>query len=53
MTPRIDPAEYALGLLEGSHLAEAQRLEASDPAFAAEVRALVGVGARLTALEGV
>jgi len=52
MTPRIDPAEYALGLLDGADLAEARRLEERDPAFAAEVRALVGVGARLTALEG-
>ena len=51
MTPRIEPAEYALGLLEGADLAEARRLEASDPAFAAEVRALTNVGARLTALE--
>ena len=50
MTPRIDPAEYALGLLDGTDLAEARRLEASDPAFAAEVRALSGVGARLNAL---
>lgn len=51
MTPRIDPAEYALGLLDGADLAEARRLEERDPAFASEVRALVGVGARLTALE--
>ena len=51
MTSRIDPVEYALGLLEGSDLAEARRLEASDPAFAAEVRALSAVGARLSALE--
>ena len=51
MTPRIDPAEYALGLLDGADLAEARRLEESDPAFAAEVRALGGVGARLSALE--
>jgi len=51
MTPRIDPAEYALGLLDGADLAEARRLEASDPAFAAEVRALTAVGARLDALE--
>lgn len=50
MTP-IDPAEYALGLLEGEDLAEARRLEAQDPAFAAEVRALTQVGARLDALE--
>ena len=51
MTSRIDPAEYALGLLEGSDLAEARRLEASDPAFAAEVRALSAVAARLSTLE--
>jgi anti-sigma-K factor RskA len=51
MTRRIDPAEYALGLLEGEDLAEARRLEASDPAFAGEVRALAGVGAQLSALE--
>ncbi len=51
MTSRIDPAEYALGLLVGADLTEARRLEASDPAFAAEVRALTGVGARLNALE--
>ena len=51
MTSRIDPAEYALGLLDGVDLAEARRLEASDPAFAAEVRALSAVGARLSTLE--
>lgn len=47
----IDPAEYALGLLEGPELAEARRREAQDPAFAAEVRALAQVGTRLDALE--
>ena len=51
MAPRIDPAEYALGLLAGADLVEARRLEASDPAFAADVRALTGVRARLNALE--
>ena len=47
----IDPAEYALGLLDGADLAEARRREAEDPAFASEVRALAQVGTRLDALE--
>ncbi len=51
MSRRIDPAEYALGLLEGADLAEARRLEATDPDFAGEVRALAGVTDRLSALE--
>ena len=50
MSARIDPAEYALGLLEGADLEEARRREASDPAFAAEVRALTAVSGRLGAL---
>lgn len=48
---RVDPADYALGLLEGEDLIEARRLEAEDPAFAAEVRSFAQVGARLDALE--
>ena len=51
MRARIDPADYALGLLDGPDLAEARRLEAEDPAFAVEVRALARVGARLDALQ--
>ncbi len=51
MSARIDPAEYVLGMLEGEELQEARRLEAQDQAFAAEVRALGRVGARLDALE--
>ena len=30
-------AEYALGVLDGEELAEARRLQSSDPAFAAEI----------------
>lgn len=48
---RVDPAAYALGLLEGEDLLEARRLEAEDPAFAAEVRSFGQVGARLDALQ--
>ncbi len=48
---QIDPAEYALGLLDGADLAQARRLEAEDPAFAAEVRSFARVGTRLDALE--
>ncbi len=48
---QIDPAEYVLGMLDGADLAEARRLEAQDPVFAAEVRALAQVGTRLDALE--
>ena len=40
MTRRIDPAEYALGLLEGADLAAGATPRGEDPAFAAEVRAL-------------
>lgn len=47
----VDPADYVLGLLEGDELREARRLEAEDPAFGAEVRALAQVGVRLDALE--
>jgi anti-sigma-K factor RskA len=51
VTSRIDPAEYALGLLDGSDLAEARRLEEHDPVFAAETRALARVGTRLSTLD--
>ncbi len=51
MRTHIDPAEYALGLLDGADLAAARRLETEDPAFAAEVRALARVGTRLDALQ--
>lgn len=47
----VDPADYVLGLLEGAELREARRLEAEDPSFGAEVRALAQVGMRLDALE--
>lgn len=47
----VDPADYVLGMLEGDDLREARRLEAEDPAFAAEVRALSAVGSRLDALQ--
>lgn len=51
MTHHVDPAAYVLGLLDGDELREARRLEAEDPAFAAEVRTLAKVGTRLDALE--
>jgi anti-sigma-K factor RskA len=50
MSTRIDPAEYALGLLTPDQEREARRLEREDPGFAAELRALRGVEARLTQL---
>ncbi len=48
---QIDPAEYALGLLDGPDLEQARRMETENPAFAADVRAFAQVGTRLDTLQ--
>lgn len=51
MNSGIDPAEHALGLLDGCNLAKARQLEDRDPAFAAHARVLAAIGARLSTLD--
>ncbi len=51
MTWSIDPAHYALGLLDGCDLARARQLKERNLAFAAESRALAAVSARLSTLD--
>ncbi len=51
MSGRIDPAAYVAGLLAPTEAEQARRHEREDPRFAAEVRELRAVAARLDALD--